>query len=105
MSGNVKEFPQKFNPDPDGVGVPCFNVISVPSSVGQVKQIPAILEKIAAEQAGGEGAETGSDFQAGINPRGDREVGDLVKNGAVLQPVLTEGFLVFYRHRCGGAPG
>ena len=37
-----------------------------------------------AEQAGGEGAEAGSDFQAGINPRGDREVGDLVKNNAVL---------------------
>ena len=37
-----------------------------------------------AEQAGGEGAETGSDFQAGINSRDDREVGDLVKNNAVL---------------------
>ena len=58
-----------------------------------------------AKQAGGEGTETGSDFQAGINSRDDREVGDLIKNNAVLQPVLTEGFLVFHRHRCGGAPG
>lgn len=43
MSENVKEFPQKFQPDPDGVKVPVINVISVPSSVGQVKQIPKIL--------------------------------------------------------------
>ena len=37
-----------------------------------------------AEQAGGEGTETGSDFQAGVNLRDDREVGELIKNGAVL---------------------
>ena len=55
----------------------------------------------AAEQTGGEGAEAGADFQTGVNTGDDREVGDLVENGAVLEPVLTEGFLVFYRHGLG----
>ena len=43
MDGNVKEFPQSFFPDPDGVRPPVFRVISVPSSIGQVKQIPDII--------------------------------------------------------------
>jgi len=44
MKDNVQRFPQAFEPDPDGVALPEFNVISVPSSVGQVKQIGKILE-------------------------------------------------------------
>jgi len=44
MSENVIQFPQDFPIDPDGVGVPNFNVVSVPSSVGQVKQIAGIIK-------------------------------------------------------------
>lgn len=43
MAGNVKEFPQSFIPDPDGVGLPSFKVVSVPSSIGQVKLVPDIV--------------------------------------------------------------
>lgn len=45
MSENVREFPQEFRPDPDGVRPPKINVISVPSSVGQAKQLPQIFKK------------------------------------------------------------
>lgn len=54
MSENVREFPQSFIPDPDGVGLPEFNVISVPSAVGQVKQIPSVLKHIADSQTEGD---------------------------------------------------
>lgn len=54
MSENIKEFPQSFMPDPDGVNVPVFRVISVPSSVGQVKQIPSVVRMIADEQTAGD---------------------------------------------------
>ncbi len=48
MSENVLEFPQAFEPDPEGLpGVPEINSLSVPSSVGQAKQLPAILERLA----------------------------------------------------------
>ena len=47
MSDNVLEFPQAFGLDPDGLPpVPEINVLSVPSSVGQAKQLPAILERL-----------------------------------------------------------
>ena len=44
MSSNVKEFPSSFQ-----VQAPCkakFHVLAVPSSVGQVKQVPQILNNI-----------------------------------------------------------
>ena len=43
MSENVREFPQSFQPDPEGVEVPSFKVVSVPSSIGQVKLLPDII--------------------------------------------------------------
>lgn len=43
MSENIIEFPQDFKIDPDGVTLPKFNVVSVPSSVGQVKQVGGII--------------------------------------------------------------
>ena len=45
---NVLEFPQAFEPDPDGLPVPDIHVLSVPSGVGQAKQIPAILDRLGA---------------------------------------------------------
>lgn len=47
MEANVRDYPQAFSPDPDGLTDPEINVLSVPSSVGQAKQIPSILQKIA----------------------------------------------------------
>ncbi len=46
LTRNVEEFPQAFDPDPDGLPLPEIHVLSVPSSVGQAKQIPAILDRL-----------------------------------------------------------
>lgn len=43
---NVKEFPQSFELDSDGLPVPQINVLSVASSIGQAKQLPYILQKL-----------------------------------------------------------
>ena len=48
LSENVREFPPVFRPDPDGLGEPEISVLSVPSGVGQAKQIPAILDSLGA---------------------------------------------------------
>lgn len=47
MSSNVLEFPQAAEWDQDGLSQPEIGVISVPSSVGQAKQLPGILGQIA----------------------------------------------------------
>ena len=46
MKENVTRFPQAFTPDPGGLGTPRFRVISVPSAVGQAKQLPRIFSEI-----------------------------------------------------------
>ena len=42
---NVRDFPNAFPVDPDGLGQPSFHVVSVPSSVGQAKLAPEILAR------------------------------------------------------------
>ena len=49
LSENTAEFPQAFRPDPEGPGEPQISVLSVPSGVGQAKQLPAILGQLGAE--------------------------------------------------------
>lgn len=49
LADNVNEFPQAFRPDADGLPEPEFHVLSVPSSVGQAKQLPAILDRVGAK--------------------------------------------------------
>ena len=44
MSRNVKEFPQAFEMDLEGLKTPEIEVISVPSSVGQTKLIPSVVK-------------------------------------------------------------
>ena len=58
LSQNVLEFPQAFDPDPEGLGLPEVNVLSVPSSVGQAKQLPGILSRLAPEGLGELGEES-----------------------------------------------
>ena len=53
MADNVQEFPQATRWDPDGVGVPQVNVVSVSSSVGQAKRLPDILKDIADQSNNG----------------------------------------------------
>ena len=53
LSDNTGEFQQAFEPDPEGLGEPQISVLSVPSGIGQAKQLPAILESV-----GGRGIET-----------------------------------------------
>ena len=45
MKDHVREFPNAFPVDPDGLPAPAFHVVNVPSSVGQVKLAPAILSR------------------------------------------------------------
>ncbi|MBP5521972.1 MAG: hypothetical protein J6X82_06095, partial [Bacteroidales bacterium] len=46
LSQNVVEFPQAFQPDPEGLTRPVVNVVACPSSVGQTKLLPVILSSI-----------------------------------------------------------
>ena len=46
MTENVREFPQAFELDDEGVGTTSFNSLSVPSSYGQVKHLAPILEQL-----------------------------------------------------------
>jgi len=48
LTENVREFSPAFPPDPDGLPVPEIRVLSVPSGVGQAKQIPSILDRLGA---------------------------------------------------------
>ena len=48
LTENTAEFPQAFKPDPEGLGNPQISVLSVPSGVGQAKQLPAILHRLGA---------------------------------------------------------
>lgn len=43
MSDNIVRYPQAFPLDPEGLKLPEVNVVSVPSSVGQTKQVSGIL--------------------------------------------------------------
>ncbi len=56
LSGFTKDFPQAFEPE-DEDNVPEFRAISVPSAVGQAKQLPALLDGIGPE-GGAPGLET-----------------------------------------------
>ena len=54
MGPNTAEFPQAFEPDPEGPGRPAVQVVSVPSSVGQAK----LLDRIFASAEGPVGINT-----------------------------------------------
>ena len=45
MKDNVREFPNAFPVDPDGLGKPSFHVVNVPSAVGQAKLASVILSR------------------------------------------------------------
>jgi len=45
MEENIREFPQAFKPDPEGLPIPEINVLSVPSRTGQAKQLPEIFRR------------------------------------------------------------
>ena len=45
MKDNVREFPNAFPVDPDGLPDPSFHVVNVPSAVGQAKLAPGILSR------------------------------------------------------------
>ena len=45
MRDNVREFPNAFKVDADGLRNPSFHIVSVPSAVGQAKLAPAILSR------------------------------------------------------------
>ena len=45
MQDNVRDFPNAFQVDPDGLGKPLIHVVNVPSAVGQTKLAPVILSR------------------------------------------------------------
>lgn len=61
MDKNVTDFPQAFDMDTEGLQEPEINVLSVPSSIGQTKQLPAILKDFADKQHCGAISEIGID--------------------------------------------
>ena len=58
MADNVIEFPQAASWDEGGLEVPQINVVSVPSSVGQAKRLPDILDTIEESRSGGDMSST-----------------------------------------------
>ena len=44
MSVNIAEFPQSFHPDPEGLPDTRIRVVSTPSSIGQVKLVPTLVD-------------------------------------------------------------
>ena len=54
MADNVQEFPQDFKLETQGLSTASFKVVSVPSSVGQAKQLPFILEQLLPECIAGQ---------------------------------------------------
>lgn len=46
MAANVSDYPQAFRLDPDGLPETEINVVSVPSSIGQAKQLPSIFGRL-----------------------------------------------------------
>ena len=87
MAGNVKEFPQSFEVDPEGVGTPVFNIISVPSSVGQVKQVPSVLQEIADSRTGGDLSKVGLlDTPDGV---GAADCALVLPDESLLMPLLN----------------
>lgn len=44
LKHNVEQFPKAFKPDPDGLGRPEVNVLTIPSSAGAAMQLPTILD-------------------------------------------------------------
>lgn len=54
-SGNIDMFPQAFELDKEGLELPKIKAVSVPSSVGQVSQIPRILKEIGGGELYGAG--------------------------------------------------
>ena len=87
MEENVREFPQAFEPDPEGVKIPEISVVSVPSAVGQVKQLPWILQNIARESSGGDLSKIGSLTPSVCEAGGDCAV--VLPDESLLMPVLN----------------
>lgn len=72
MSQNVAAFPQAFDfdgttPSSPLISEPKIHVISVPSSVGQVKYVPQMLKDIAEMKTGGDLSKVGNMDEAGAD--------------------------------------
>lgn len=83
MSDNVKEFPQAFRLDPDGLVLPSFNVLSIASSVGQAKRLPDIIRQVADLQTKGDLSKVGS-FE-----KGGTDCAIVLPDENLLKPVLN----------------
>ena len=59
MEENVREFPEAFPLDTDGLPEPVFRVASVPSAAGQAKLLPHIFREIADGYTGGDLSKVG----------------------------------------------
>lgn len=50
MEQNIADLGNAFSPDPEGLSVPELNVLSVPSNIGQCKQLPEIFKRLNCER-------------------------------------------------------
>ena len=88
MEENVREFPPSVDTDCGGApGVPRIRVISVPSSVGQVKQLPRIFREIADSYTGGDMSRVGILGSTGGELKADCAV--VLPDENLLMPVLN----------------
>ena len=88
MSVNVSEFPQAFRPDGGGLGTPVFNVVSVPSSIGQAKQLPYILGRLGVCRAADSASDAALSPEAATSKEQEEAVvvGDLSTDCAIVLP-------------------
>ena len=89
MSQNVSEFPQAFRPDAEGLGTPEFNVVSVPSSIGQAKQLPYMLNRLGLSQSSGsvsDGEDSALGSMAAVAEGQNTAAHDLSSECAIVLP-------------------
>ena len=87
MRENIKEFPQTVMFDEDDSPVPEIRVISVPSTVGQVKLLPGIFREIAGLYTGGDLSRVGVLSQDSLENAADCAV--VLPDENLLMPVLN----------------
>lgn len=83
MSDNVKEFPQAFRLDADGLELPSFNILSIASSTGQAKRLPDIVSQIAKMHTGGDLSKVGTFEDGGT------DCAIVLPDENLLKPVLN----------------
>ena len=87
MDSNIREFPPTVMTDAEEPPLPDIRVVSVPSSVGQVKQLPNIFRTIADTCAGGDLSKVG--ILKGRSSSAGADCAIVLPDESLLMPVLN----------------